>query len=183
MTQIQAQLPDKYINRARFLLESGEVYQWELGDLIEEGVQEIVRVRTSTFAGYSRANLIRELATGTGADESTLRDRHSMARAFPPEIRVKYQPLTYSQLRACRYAGERMYEYAELACAGLWSVRKIRYEVSSNGHADPIWIARWDRVLELAAQIAGDSEAPGWVRAACRVLSQTSASKEYVHPG
>ena len=58
MTQIQAQLPDKYINRARFLLESGEVYQWELGDLIEEGVQEIVN------RGYSRANLIRELATG-----------------------------------------------------------------------------------------------------------------------
>ena len=163
----QPQLPDKYINRARFLLESGEVYQWELGDLIEEGVQEIVN------RGYSRANLIRELATGTGADESTLRDRHSMARAFPPEIRVKYQPLTYSQLRACRYAGARMYEYAELACAGLWSVRKIRYEVSSNGHADPIWIARWDRVLELAAQIAGDTDAPGWVRDACEGVLQT----------
>ena len=172
MTQLQPQLPDKYINRARFLLESGEVYQWELGDLIEEGVQEIVN------RGYSRANLIRELATGTGADESTLRDRHSMARAFPPDVRVKYQPLTYSQLRACRYAGERMYEYAELACAGLWSVRKIRYEVSSNGHAGPAWIARWDRVLELAALIAGDTDAPGWVRAACAGLQQVREGQD-----
>jgi len=52
-------------------------------------------------------------------------------------------------------------------------VAAIRYEVSSNGHADPIWIARWDRVLELAALIAGDSEAPPVVRRAAQVLVLT----------
>lgn len=169
-------IPDELIEGVRQRLETVEGYQWELGDYLVEAADEIIphlRVK------HPRAHLIREIAGRVGCDESTLRDRESMARFYPPHIRAEYEPLTWGQLRACKAAGERWREYAEWALANLPApVAVIRARIKSNGDAVPAWIGRWEKVIELCDLLARDETADGRVR---RIAEMVLREGEVAH--
>ena len=93
------------------MLTDGEAYQWAVGDLITDALAE--------FPDIKRAELIKHLADRTGSDRSTLRDRHNVANFYPKEIRKRYDMLTYSQLRACKSAGEEWQVYADWAAGHM----------------------------------------------------------------
>jgi len=66
-----------------------------------------------------------------------MRDRESLARFFPPEVREEY-PFTYSQWRALRSAGSAWREYANWAADNLPApVALIRAQIKSNGDLQP----------------------------------------------
>ena len=153
------QLPDQVIEAMRQLLDDGERYQWAAGDLIIEILDE--------FPTIERAEVIRQLADRTGRDRSTLRDRHNMCIFFPKDVRQEYDALTYSQLRACKSAGDRWKEYADWALDNMPSpVAVIRARVKNNGHDMPAWVHRWEVMQGIAARIADDNDAPDEVRRA-----------------
>jgi len=135
---------------------------WQQGDFLVDVVAELGSI-------IPRHEIHKQLAAAVGADRSTMRDRELMSRFWPD--REQYAPLTYSQLRACKSAGDRAREYAEWALANLPApVALIRAHIKHNGDLQPAWIARWDRVRELCELIAGDKEAPPVIRHAARVV-------------
>ena len=169
------QLPDKVIEYTRQLLETQDGHQWKLGDHLVSVCEELA----GYYAGLlnegdleravrkARAHIIKQLANRTGADRSTLRDRQNVARFFPPDIRGRYSVLSYSQMRACKAAGDRWEEYAIWACDNLPApVAIIRARIKYNGDLPPVWIARWERIQRLGEILYEDEEAPAVVRGA-----------------
>jgi len=168
-------LPDEVIETARQLFHQVEGYQWRVGDFLVDIVDEIEK-----YSG-SRSRVIRELSIRCGADASTLRDRENMARFFPAPLRQDYEALSYSQLRACKAAGsDRWREYADWALGNLPApVAMIRARIRNNGHDQPAWISRWQRLLVLALVIRDDKEATATVRELCGGLLEM-VSMEWV---
>jgi hypothetical protein len=167
MDDIDLKLPEDVVENVRQLLHGSEGYQWAVGDYLVDVLDEL----SSTWATKCRnprAKIIRELAQQTGADTSTLRDRESMCRFFPPRIREKCEPLTWSQLRACKAAGPQWQEYAVWAIDNLpCPVSMIRAKIRGNGDLAPAWVSRWDRVRDLCTLLERDPQAPGWVQEIC----------------
>jgi len=87
-------LPEQVIEVLRQLLDDGDKHQFNVGDFITDVIAEFPQVQ--------RAELIRQLADRTGADRSTIRDRHNMAEFYPKDVRQEFDMLSYSQLRACK---------------------------------------------------------------------------------
>jgi len=154
------QLPEQVIEAMRQLLDDGESYQWATGDFIIEVLDE--------FPSLDRSDVIKQLADRTGRDRSTLRDRHNMCKFYPPDTRKEYDALTYSQLRACKAAGDRWREYADWALDNMPApVAVIRARVRNNGHDLPAWVHRWEIILGIAKVIEADRDAPEIVRQVC----------------
>jgi hypothetical protein len=166
---ITPHLPDDAIEMVRALGERQEKTQWALGDTICEICDELYDTWIQAGIHNPRAAIIRELANATGLDISTLRDRHIMARFFTHEDRIKYSPLTYHQLRACKSAGENWRQYAEWALANLPApVALIRTKIKNNGDLPDPWIKYWSKICELAGRIIEDEKAPVELAEACR---------------
>ena len=152
-------LPDQVIEALRQLLNDSDSYQFAIGDFIIDVLDE--------FITLDRSVVIKQLADRTGHDRSTLRDRHNMAKFFPPDVRQEYDMLTYSQLRACKSAGDRWREYATWAADNMPApVAVIRARIKNNGHDQPAWVHRWESMQGIARQLVNDSEAPANVRGA-----------------
>ncbi|KKL50579.1 hypothetical protein LCGC14_2304120 [marine sediment metagenome] len=157
------QLPEQVIEALRQLLDDGETYQWATGDFICDVLDE--------FPQVNRSELVRQMADRTGSDRSTIRDWHNVARFFTKEVRKEFDMLTWSQLRACKHAGEEWRQYAEWAAAHMPApVAVIRARIDNNGHDQPAWVHRWEGMQRLAQQIADDREAPDEIREACRLV-------------
>ena len=164
-------LPDEVIERARQLQSEAEGHQWHVGDFLVEVVDELGNYYTRQGVRNARAEIIRQLATGIGCDTSTLRDRESMARVWPVGLRKTFEPLTYSQLRACKRAGDRRLEYAEWALANLPApVAAIDAKIKHNGDDVPVWQSRWESLLRLAGLLVADKQTPDHVYALCAGL-------------
>ena len=160
---VDIQLPDIIIEDFRQMLDEGDKHQFNVGDFIVVILEE--------FPTFPRAEIIKQLADRTGSDRSTLRDRHNMAQFFPPAVRREFDMLTYSQLRACKSAGDQWREYAEWAMDNMPApVAVIRARVKNNGDDQPHWINRWDRVVELARLLVNDIDAPSIVRKSSQVV-------------
>ena len=155
-------LPDQVIETLRQLLDDGEAYQWATGRFICDVIDE--------FPNLDRSDIVKQLADRTGADRSTLRDRHNMAKFYPVEVVAEYDMLSYSQLRACKSAGDEAHEYLEWATNNLPApVAVIRARIKNNGHDQPAWVHRWESMQRLAAQIADDEAAPWGIRLLARL--------------
>ncbi len=155
-------LPDQLIETLRQLLDDGEAYQWATGRFICDALDE--------FPDVNRSELIIQMADRTGANRSTLRDRHNMAKFYPAEVVVQYDMLSYSQLRACKSAGDEAHQYLEWATNNLPApVAVIRARIDNNGHDQPAWVHRWEAVQRLAQQIADDQDAPWEIRLLARL--------------
>lgn len=176
-------LPDSLIEAFRELLSKSDHRQWEQGDFICEVLDEFRVLEPDNEQGKRdlRASVIRQLADRTGADRATLRDRHIMAKFYPPRIRSEWSPpLTYHQLRACKSAGpDHWREYATWACDNLPApVAVIRAHIKSAGDDTPPWVYRWERVNELCSQLATDPECnPGVRNIASMVVRQAGKVK------
>ncbi len=158
-------LPDQVIEALRQLLDDGEAYQWATGRFICDVLDE--------FPNLDRSELVKQMADRTGADRSTLRDRHNMAKFYPPDVVAEYDMLSYSQLRACKSAGDEAHKYLEWAANNLPApVAVIRARIDNNGHDQPAWVHRWEGMQRLAQQIAEDREAPEGIRDVCRLVVQ-----------
>ena len=180
-TRQSLRLPDEVIERARQLQSEAEGHQWHVGDFLVEVVDELGNYYTRQGVRNARAEIIRQLATGIGCDTSTLRDRESMARVWPAGLRKTLEPLTYSQLRACKRAGDHRLEYAEWALANLPApVAAIDAKIKHNGDDVPVWQSRWESLLRLAGLLAEDKAAPLRVRALCAELMRDSEEEKNV---
>lgn len=158
-------LPDEVIEGLRPLLESSDAHQFAIGDYLVGVVDEFGHL-------MDRAEIHRQLAIGLGVDTSTLRDRELTARAVPAEARARFPALTYSHWRALRVTGDKLEFYAAWVSDNLpMPVSLLRRHIKHNGDLPPAWISRWERLRNLAALLAGDSEAPpAVVQAALSVL-------------
>jgi hypothetical protein len=172
-------LPDEVIETARQLLDSCNEYQWGIGDLLVEVVDELT-VAASGFqthgSGLSRSGIIRELSIRTGTDASTLRDRECMARFYPVPLRQEYSALTYYQLRACKSAGpDHWRAHADWALDNLPAPSAlIRARVKHNGELPPAWVSRWERLCELAELLLSDDQTPADIRRALDLLQASN---------
>lgn len=165
-------LPDEIIETARQLMGSEDDARWKLGDFLSDVVSELEPAYQGVGVKHPRAELFRVISSAIGCDASTLRDRQSMSEFFPYEVRASYPALSYSQLRACRSAGNQWQEYADWAVSNLPApVAVIRARVKNGGALPPAWAGRWARVQELSELLMGDSEAPPGVRLAARLIS------------
>lgn len=157
------QLPDEAIEHLRQLLDDAEGYQWATGDFISDMIAE--------FPEVTRSDLIKQMADRTGADRSTLRDRHNMAKFYPYKVRHEFDMLSYSQLRACKAAGDQWRRYARWAMTHLPApVAMIRARIKNNGDDEPYWISRWARMQNIARMIAADESAPDKIKKVCRLV-------------
>ena len=155
----------------RQLLNDSDSFQFAIGDLVTDVLAE--------FPEIKRADLLKQLADRTGADRSTLRDRHNCAKFYPQEIRKEFDMLTYSQLRACKSAGTEWRQYAEWAMGHMPApVAVIRARIKNNGHDQPAWVHRWESLLGIAKQIAADDTAPEGLRYAVSQLLKWEDTRE-----
>jgi hypothetical protein len=162
------QLGDEIIEALRQPLDDGDRYQFAVGDFISEILEE--------FDHIKRSDLIKQMADRTGADRSTLRDRHNVAKFYPKETRKEYDMLSYSQLRACKAAGDEWRKYAEWAVKHLPApVAMIRARIKSNGDNEPYWISRWARMQNIARLIVADADAPEKIKKVCRLVAKQNS--------
>jgi len=156
-------LPEQVIEALRQLLDDGDRHQFVVGDFICDVLDE--------FPEVSRSDLIIQMADRTGANRSTLRDRHNVARFYPEEVRKEFDMLTWSQFRACKSAGDSWREYMEWAAANMPApVAVIRARIKNNGHDEPAWVHRWEGMQRLAGMIVDDTEAPKKVKELCELV-------------
>jgi hypothetical protein len=165
------ELPDEVIEGLRQLVEQGDTYQFAVGDYLSDVVDEFRTLYEGAGVKRARALLIRQCANKVGVDASTLRDRECVARFYPAQVREEFSPLSYSQLRACKSAGEGWRGHAEWALENLPApCALIRARIKHNGQLPPKWAGYWERVLDLASEIDRDLTAPESVRGLCREL-------------
>jgi hypothetical protein len=161
-------LPDEVIEGFRQIAEAGEGHQWAMGDYLVEMVDEFRLMYERAGVRRARAAMFRELASKTGCDTSTLRDRESVARVVLIEDRTYYAPLTYSQLRACKSAGNLWRDYANWALDNLpASVSAIRHKIHEDKNGQPVWISRLERVITVLEAISVDMETPSNLKYVC----------------
>jgi hypothetical protein len=154
-------LPDAVIELVRVELDRADVSQWHIGDMLVSIVEELGILYERSGVRSARAAIIRELATRTGRDASTLRDRHLMAAFYPPEVRASYDALTYHQLRACKSAGDNWRQYADWALDNLPApVALIRARIKHNGDTPPLWLTRFERLIDQAQSLIETPETP-----------------------
>lgn len=165
-------LPDSIVETLRQLADNNERGQWVIGDYLVDVLDELGPVFEAHGVKRARPEIIRQLANRTGLDNSTLRDRESMCRFFPVKAREHYHALTWSQLRACKSAGDNWQVYAKWALDNLPApVSVIRARVKANGHETPMWIGRWDRIVGLADAVLCDTGTPGWLKLLARLIA------------
>ena len=169
MTQQPIQLPDSIIEDIRQLQGTAEGYQFLIGDYLADVCDEF----TTVYPGdrHVRANIIRYIANRIGCDASTLRDRESVARFVTKDMRSEY-PFSWSQWRAIKSAGPEWEKYARWAADSLpCPVTLIYKQIKHGDNAPPVWIGRWERVIELSEELQSDEQAPPGVRLAARLIS------------
>lgn len=170
-------LPDAAIEAIRQAVSDSDASAWQMGDLLAGLVDEL-GPHYSAFMRHPRAWMIRQIASRTGADASTLRDRECMARFFSPDDRIEFYALSYHQMRACKSAGENWRKWAEWAANNLPApVDYIRKMIKHNGEAPPAWWGKWVKVQELCEQLEQDTGAPVDVRNLCHLLNRGAEIK------
>lgn len=173
MSDVSALLPDEVVEGLRQIAEQGEGIQWSMGDYLVAVVDEFepyIEPRTPTYT--SRTEIVKQLADRTGLDTSTLRDREMMARFYPKEVRERYSPLTYYQLKACKSAGGDWQRWADWALANLPApVDVIRAKIKVGNSLMPLWLMRLEKIEKIAQQVNHDGEAPDAVQVACASIA------------
>ena len=167
-------LPPELIERVRQLSDDADRPQWtagyELIAILDELVPAYAALPELVTERRARTWIVRKLCDGTGENESTTRDRISMARFYPTEVQRKWDVYSWSQMRAFKWAGpERWEEYATYFLDHLPApVRVIRERIRSGGSApvESAWKRRWERFVDLAYELAQDTETPEHVKRA-----------------
>jgi hypothetical protein len=158
-------IPDDVVEELRQLSDDSDGAQLRVGDYLCAVVDEFGHV-------VKRSEIIRQLANRTGRDTSTYRDRETVCRVFPPNIRAEYDGFTYSHWRALKRAGDNWRAYADLLAGDIsMPVSVLRTRIANNGALPPAWVGRWSRVQELSEALAGDEQAPPGVRLTARLIS------------
>jgi hypothetical protein len=165
-------VPDEVIEAARQYLGSEDDARWQLGDFLSDVVSELEPAYYGVGVKHPRAEMFRVISGAIGCDPSTLRDRQSMSEFYPYSVRASYSALTWSQLRACKSAGNLWREYADWSLSNLPApVAVIRAKIKNGGDLPPVWCGRWQRIVELSDLLQSDAEAPPAVRLAARLIS------------
>ncbi len=92
-------LPEDVIERLQNNTHTEDVARWDDGRICEELVDEFGEQ-------YGKMLVRKRVAIEAGLGLSTIRQREEMARFYPEEVVEQYEILTWSQLRACKPAGE-----------------------------------------------------------------------------
>lgn len=167
-------IPDDAVELVRACLDSGDNAQWTIGDTMNALREELCRRRGDWD------DLTDSMATKAQCDESTLRDRASMARFFEPADRTEFG-LSYHQLRACKSAGKALWRsYAEKAVtsaddyAGQPAPCKvIRAWIAhdKNGQPEePVWLSQARRIVSMCRSACDNQDAPSEWGQACLEL-------------
>jgi len=162
------QLPEEVIEQIRQLSDSADSFQWQIGDILADVWAEVGPAYTRQLESVRKAHsyIIGQVANRAGIAKSTLRDRESMSRFFPPDMRDKLQPLTYHQCRALKSAGAQWVKYHTWVMdqadeKGYFpSVEAIRDQIKADGADLSLWQRRLNKVIPLLVKITVDPAAP-----------------------
>ena len=148
----------------RELLAHSDTYQWEVGEKILEGMEEL----SPYWQEHNgRARLIEQLSNKTGTDKSTLRDRHNVVAFWKPKMTDDYRIFSWSQLRAIKFAGDKWKQYAN------WALKDypytpppdvIRARIKGNGDEIPVWMYRWNKLGDAIEKLVTAKDIPDEVR-------------------
>jgi hypothetical protein len=131
-------LPDAVYTQLQHLLDMETIPQWAVGDFIVDVWAEIERYVPEKERKQAHAEMIRDMATNTGADKSTLRSREKMSEFYTKEDREAWMPpLSYHHLRALMSAGDEWREVAIWAqtgsfAGGVATVADIRAKIKGD---------------------------------------------------
>ena len=164
------QIPDEALTQLRTLLEEDGTMQWEIGKFIAVYWQEVLRYVDSRDTREAHAEVIRQFASGTGADRTTLRDREKMWLFFTDDDRERFPVFTYHQFRALRKAGEDWERWAILASDGNWSVARIRKEMAKEEDPNKVLLKRLDKLGKATRKILDDQDVPKEVRTSLSLI-------------
>ena len=129
-------LPDAVFTQLRHLLDMEEGLQWDVGDFIRDVWSEIARY--SEDQKKDHADMVKQMANGTGADKSTLRSREKMSTFYSKQARDTWQPpYSYHQMRALMSAGTEWVGVATWGLDGGWNngvanIEEIRAKITSD---------------------------------------------------
>lgn len=162
-------LPDMVFAQLRHLLDMEENLQWEVGDFIRDVWVEIeIRVPDGKER-KAHAEMINQMAYGTGADKSTLRSREKMSMFYTKEDRAKWDMYTYHQLRAIRKAGENWETVAEWGMTGGYNggvatIDELRAKIDGEIDANELCMKRLIVLERKIRVILDDLSTPASVR-------------------
>jgi hypothetical protein len=154
--------PEDVVQEAIQLSEDHSDNAWHIGDFVIKQMKILLPV-------YTKGEIRRGLAEISKLNVETLRDRERISLRIPP-CKREYQPLLYSQYRACLSAGDRWEEYAEWAVTSMDdyngnppSVAVIRAKIKGENASAPEWPKRIERILDICDAIGCDKKTPAYV--------------------
>lgn len=164
-------LPASADNKIIELRDRESASLWEWADLLAALDTELCRNRGD------QARLLSLVAGRASLDKSTLRHRLNMGRTFTPDVRAQVDDvLSYSQLEACRAAGDDWRQYALWAIesaddfggtpAPVGAIRKrIRDDAGgAKPPTEPPWRQKCQRIIDLADSARRERDTPDAVR-------------------
>jgi hypothetical protein len=167
---IQIQIPDEALDQLRTLLEKDGQMQWIIGDFIVDFWTEVQKYVDTSDTREAHAEVIRQFASGTGADRTTLRDREKMSMFFTKADRARFPLFTYHQFRALRKAGEGWEEYAEIAANNGYSVAQIRNLIDTEEAPMEVLKKRIAKLCRATWKIMDDETVPMEVRTSLSLI-------------
>ncbi len=160
LPQRRAVFPEDVINELIQLSVDHSQNAWRLGDFI------IIQMANALSLGYDKREVRATIAEISKLDMNTVRDRERISRKIPPCDR-EYEPLLYSQYRACMAAGDKWKDYAEWAVSSMAdyggnppSVAVIRAKIKSDNNSAPEWPRKVERMITLCDSIINDKKTP-----------------------
>jgi len=172
-------IPEEAVNIIRACFDRSDESNWIMGDTVNVLRDELCKRR----GDWDR--LTRRAAIEGRCDESTVRDRASMASFFQPADRTEFE-LSYHQFRACKSSGRDLWRtYAERAVksaddyagrAAPVSVIRAWIAQDKNGKPKELpWLVQARRIVRACISAAENQEASDEWANACREFYRKAA--------
>jgi hypothetical protein len=155
-------LPDGVFVQLQHLLDLEAVNQWAVGDFIVDVWAEIQRYAPEEEQKQEHADMIKQMASNTGADKSTLRHREKMSGFYPVSERGRWMPpYSYHHLRALMSA-DNFEETAHWGLTGsigggVATVAEIRHKIKGDKSPEQLEQERIRALYGKIQAILGDS--------------------------
>lgn len=169
------QFPDDLIEELQQIAWDDERNKWRVGDIADE---LIVELRPDTHDV-----IYKEIAKWTNKSRHTIRAYREMSDFWPKELRLQYEQISWTHIKAIKGAavGDTMHDKRADACrlidkcleesddwGGVPSVDRLRSWLHQENGSPPAWRGYVDRIGDYAAKTIKQQDAPTWVHKLAR---------------